>query len=249
MSVILKCESLTVGYQHKAILKDVHFEIHSGEIVTVIGENGAGKSTLLKTIAGILPEISGKVYFEEAVFSQLSLRERAKKMSVLLTDKIHSEYMTCHDVICTGRYAYTNGLGMLSTEDKQAIEDAIEVMNLGNIKDRLFDKLSDGQKQRVMLARAICQNTKMIVLDEPTSFLDIGYKTEIMSTLKKLAKSGVAVLMTMHDLDLAKSVSDRVISLKNGRVDRIGSKEELFTEEYLCELFEVDRNRYREFYR
>lgn len=248
MSAVLRCSSLTVGYDGNPVVNGVNFEIHSGEIVTIIGANGAGKSTLLKTTAGLLPKLDGSIELNGKELITINPKERAKKMSVLLTDKIHSEYMTCYDVVATGRFPYTNGLGMLSGGDKEAIKEAISAMNIEDIQDKLFDKLSDGQKQRVMLARAICQKPEIIILDEPTSFLDIGYKIEIMSQIKKLAEKGISVLMTMHDLDIAKKVSDKVISIKDGKVDRIGASKDLFEEDYLCRLFEVDREAYQTFF-
>ena len=248
MSSILSVESLTAGYGKISIVKDVTFEVQAGEIVTMIGINGAGKSTLLKTVAGLLPIMQGNIFIEGKNLNEIPSKERAKKLAVLLTDKIHSDYMTVYDVIATGRYAYTGNLGILSEEDQKKVEEAIELMNLTSMKEKLFDKLSDGQKQRVMLARAICQETKIIILDEPTSFLDIGYKIEIMSMLKNLASKGIAVLMTLHDLEIARQVSDSVISIKNGCIHKIGSPEELLSDSYLCQLFDVDENLYQKFY-
>lgn len=248
MNAVLKCRSLSAGYHNKPVVSDVNFEIHRGEIVAIIGANGAGKSTLLKTVAGLLPKLDGSIELKEKELTDITPKERARKISVLLTDKIHSEYMTSYDVIATGRYAYTGGLGMLSGEDREAIKEAIHSMDIEEIQDKLFDQLSDGQKQRVMLARAICQKPEIILLDEPTSFLDIGYKIEMMSQIQKMAKNGIAVLMTMHDLDIAKKISDKVISIKDGRVDRIGTSRDLFEEEYLCRLFGVDREAYRSFF-
>lgn len=248
MKVVLECKSLTAGYNKKAVVGDANFKVNRGEIVTIIGANGVGKSTLLKTVAGLLPVIDGDILFGDKKLVDISSREKAKKLSVLLTDKINSDYMTCYDVIATGRYAYTNGLGMLSEDDKKAIDEAISEINIREIQDKHFDKLSDGQKQRVMLARAICQKPEMIILDEPTSFLDIGYKIEIMSMLKKLASNNIAVLMTMHDLDIVKKVSDKVISIKEGKIDKIGTPDEIINDDYLCELFGVDINKYKDFY-
>lgn len=247
-NTILKCNSLTVGYDRKAIVSDINIKINKGEIVTIIGENGAGKSTLLRTIAGFLPIIYGTVLIDEIELSTIPKKELSKKISVLLTDKIHSDFMTCFDVISTGRYAYTNGLGLLSSDDKEAIDNALIATDTKDLKDTLFDKLSDGQKQRVMLARAICQNPEIIILDEPTSFLDIGYKIEIMSILKDLSEKGITVIMTMHDLDIAKKISDKVISIKDGKIDRIGTTDELLSENYLCHLFNLNIEKYREYY-
>lgn len=245
---ILRCVSLSAGYDGKSIVEDISLEVNSGEIVTIIGANGAGKSTLLKTIAGILKPIRGEVFIEDVSMLSMPAKERAKKMSLLLTDKIKSDYMTCYDVVATGRYAYTNSLGLLDSSDKNAVDEAIKAIGIESIKDRLFHQLSDGQKQRVMLARAICQKPQIIILDEPTSYLDIGYKIEIMTILENLAKNGIAVLMTMHDLDIAKKVSDKVISIKDGAVDKIGSTKELFNHKYLCELFDLDEKQYEQFY-
>lgn len=248
MKVVLECKSLTAGYNKKSVVSDVNVEINRGEIVTIIGANGAGKSTVLKTIAGLLPAIDGNILFDGKNLNDISSKEKARKLSVLLTDKINSDYMTCYDVIATGRYAYTNGLGMLSDDDRKAIDEAISEINIKEIQDKLFDKLSDGQKQRVMLARAICQKPEMIILDEPTSFLDIGYKIEIMSMLQKLVKNNITVLMTMHDLDIVKKVSDKIISIKDGKIDKIGMPDEIMNDDYLCELFGVDIDKYKEFY-
>lgn len=245
---ILKCDLLSVGYEKKAIVNDINFEVHSGEIVSVIGANGVGKSTLLKTVAGLLTPVAGTVYMQGEAIDKMNANQRAKNMSLLLTDKIQADYMTAYDVVATGRYAYTGSLGFLSLQDKEAIEVAMEAVSMKDIQDKQFLKLSDGQKQRVMLARAICQEPKVIVLDEPTSFLDIGYKLEIMMILQKLKERGVAILMTMHDLDIAKKVSDRVIGIKAGKVDKIGTADEMFDTDYICELFGVDVEQYKEFY-
>lgn len=248
MSYIVECKSLVVGYGNNQVVSDVNIKVNSGEIVTIIGANGAGKSTLLKTIAGLLPVMSGQILFDGKDMTDISAKEKARFLSILLTDKIHSEYMNCYDVVATGRYAYTNGLGMLSEDDKEEIEKAINMIDIDSFRNQMFDKLSDGQKQRVMLARAICQNPRMIVLDEPTSYLDIGYKLEIMTILRELSKKGIAVLMTMHDLDIAKKVSDTVISIKDGKVDKVGVAEVVLSDDYLCELFNVDIKLYKEFF-
>lgn len=246
--VILQCNSLAVGYSDDALVSNINFEVNSGEIVSIIGVNGAGKSTLLKTVAGLLPAIDGNVFFDRKDLLEIPSKDRAKNLSILLTDKINADYMTCYDVVATGRYAYTNGIGLLSKDDKEAILEAMKAIDIESIQDKLFIKLSDGQKQRVMLARAICQKPKMIILDEPTSFLDIGYKIEIMSILKEMANNNIAVLMTMHDLDIAKKVSDKVISIKDGKIDRIDTPDEMINEKYLCQLFGVESDKYKEFY-
>lgn len=248
MSEIIRLEALSAGYETKAVVSDVNISINRGEIVTIIGVNGAGKSTLLKTIAGILPRVAGKIIIDGTDIGDMDSQVLARKIAILLTDKINADYMTVSDIVATGRYAYTGRLGLLTEDDRKAISDALVMTDTSTLKDKLFDKLSDGQKQRVMLARAICQDTDIIVLDEPTSFLDIGYKIDIMTLLRELADKGITVIMTAHDLSLAGRVSDRVISIKDGRVDREGTAAELISDEYLCELFGVRIDKYKEFY-
>lgn len=245
---ILKCESLSVGYHHKAIVENISFQVHRGEIVSIIGQNGVGKSTLLKTMAGLQPPVSGRVFLGNRELSKVSGNEKARRMSILLTDRLQGEYLSCYEVVATGRYAYTNRLGMLSKEDQIAIRDAMEVIDIVELKDRQFEQLSDGQKQRVMLARAICQKPEIVILDEPTSYLDIGYKIEIMMLLRRLANQGIAILMTMHDLELAAKISDRVICMKDGCVEKTGNASDVFQKEYLCNLFDVNIQEYKEFY-
>lgn len=247
--IILSCENLSVGYEKKVVAGGISFTLHAGEIMAVIGANGAGKSTLLRTVAGLLEAVSGTVSIDGERIEQINKGVLAKKLAILLTDKIESEYMTCEEIVATGRYAYTGALGILTEEDKVAIEEAMATIDILPLRDSLFSKLSDGQRQRVMLARAISANPKIIILDEPTSFLDIGYKIEIMKALKDLAREkGIAVLMSMHDIELVGKIADTVMSIKDGKVDRIGGVTDILTEEYVSQLFGVDIHKYREYY-
>ena len=184
----INMDNLAVGYNGKALIHDICIGIEKGEIVTLIGPNGAGKSTILKSITRQLKIISGNVKIADADLSKLSFRDLSTKMAVVLTDRMKPELMTCHDIVATGRYPYTGKLGILSREDEQKVDEAMEAVHAQELGDRDFNAISDGQRQRVLLARAICQEPEIIVLDEPTSFLDVRYKLELLSILRNMAK-------------------------------------------------------------
>ena len=145
-------------------------------------------------------------------------------MAVVFTEKMKTELMTCEDVVSTGRYPYTGHFGILSKEDHDAVREAMELVHVTEIRHQDFTKISDGQRQRVMLARAICQEPEIIILDEPTSFLDVKYKLEFISVLQELQiKKGLTVIMSLHELELAKIVSDKILCIKEGYVERCGT--------------------------
>lgn len=184
MKQMLHTENLTVGYGKKIILENLSFEIHAGEILTFIGANGAGKSTVLKSIANQLQPIAGTVYLKNQDMRTLSGKEIAKQLSVFLTHRIDPELMTCEDVVISGRYPYTGRFGILSASDWQKVDEAFALVNASAFRYQDFQKISDGQRQRIMLARAICQEPAILILDEPTSFLDIRHKVELLSMIQ-----------------------------------------------------------------
>ena len=181
-------EDLQVGYGGKQILNPVRIGIKKGEILTLVGPNGAGKSTILKSVAAQLPPLGGAVYLDGADLLGMKGTERARRMAVMFTEKVHAEWMTCRDVVAAGRYPYTGRFGVLSEEDWKAVDEAMEAVQVSELRERDFQTLSDGQRQRVMLARALCQEPELLLLDEPTSYLDIRYKLEFMSVLQELAR-------------------------------------------------------------
>ena len=214
---------MCVGYNGKPLVKDIEIRLKKGEILTLIGPNGAGKSTILKSIARQLELISGVVYIGKDSLKRMKREELAKKMSVVFTEKIKAEMMTCEEVVATGRYPYTGKFGVLSEEDDQIVEEAMELVHVTEIRDRAFEKISDGQKQRVMLARAIAQQPEIVILDEPTSYLDVKYKLEFLSILQELKKKkGLTVIMSLHELELAERVSDQIMCVKGEYIDKIG---------------------------
>ena len=169
-------KNLSVGYQGVPLIKNVRLCLEKGEILTLIGPNGAGKTTILKTIIRQLSPLAGVAYLDGRNMAAQSGRELAKRMSVVLTGRLHTEMMTCREVVETGRYPYTGKFGRLSQDDRQVVQRSMELVHVEEISQEDFGKISDGQRQRVMLARALSQEPDLIVLDEPTSFLDIRHK-------------------------------------------------------------------------
>ena len=233
-------KKMCVGYDNKPLIKEMEITLPQGEILSIIGPNGAGKSTVLKSIAAQLRLIDGTVYLGEAVLSEMKADELAKKMSVLFTEKLRVELKNCRDVVATGRYPYTGWFGILSKEDELIVDEVMELTHITDIREKDFDKISDGQKQRVMLARAICQEPEILILDEPTSYLDIKYKLEFLSILQEMReKKGLTVIMSLHELELAKIVSDKILCLKGEYVERYGTPEEIFASNFIEQLFDI----------
>lgn len=238
-------DHLTVGYDKKPLIKDICIGIEKGEIVTLIGPNGSGKSTILKSITRQLKLVGGNVEFDGKNLHELSFRELSTKMAVVLTERMKPELMTCHDIVATGRYPYTGRLGMLTREDEEKVEKAMRAVHAEELGGRDFNAISDGQRQRVLLARAICQEPEVIILDEPTSFLDIRHKLELLAILRRMAKEkGITVIMSLHEIDLAQKISDKVVCVKGDRIAGFGNPEEIFTEEKIRELYGIDNGYY-----
>lgn len=234
-------KDLSVGYNGNSLIRDINIGINKGEIVTLIGPNGSGKSTILKSITRQLKVVRGNVFFDDTSLLKLPYKELASKMAVVLTDRIKTELMTCHDIVATGRYPYTGRLGILTQEDECLVEEAMQAVHAQELGNRDFNAISDGQKQRVLLARAICQDPDVIVLDEPTSFLDVKYKLELLSILERMARQKkITVIMSLHEIDLAQKISDKIICVKGETISHYGSPEEVFTEEIIRELYGIN---------
>lgn len=236
----LKTENLSVGYSGKVLIHDINLSVERGKILTLIGPNGAGKSTILKTITKHLEKIAGVVTIENQNISKWSNKELAKRLSVMLTERISPELMTCEQVVAMGRYPYTNHFGALTPEDKRVVQESLRLVRAEELANRSFSDISDGQRQRIMLARAICQDPDIIVLDEPTSYLDIRHKIELLDILRKMAaEKNVAVVMSLHEIDLAAKISDQIICIKGDRIELFGTPEEVFSDARISELYEI----------
>ena len=241
----LETKDLAVGYHGKPLIEEIPLHVQRGRIVTLIGPNGSGKSTILKTVIGQLPKVSGTVYLDGKTMQERSRNEIARRMAILMTARMEPELMTCRDVVGTGRYPYTGKLGILTSEDRAIVERSLAQVGGLDFADRPFANISDGQRQRILLARALCQQPELIVLDEPTSFLDIRYKLELLTVLKRMVRENdLAVLLSLHELELAERISDTVVCVAGDRIDRIGPPEEIFTREYIAKLYQMEPGKY-----
>ena len=235
-----KMDHLSVGYNKKALIHDICIGIKKGEIVTLIGPNGSGKSTILKSITRQLQIIGGKVYFDDQNLTSLSFRDLSTRM-VVLTERMKPELMTCHDIVATGRYPYTGRLGLLTREDEEKVEEAMRAVHAQELGGRDFNNISDGQRQRVLLARAICQEPDVIILDEPTSFLDIKHKLDLLSILRDMAKmKHITVIMSLHEIDLAQKIADKIICVKGDTISHFGRPEDIFEENMIRDLYDIN---------
>ena len=233
---------LTVGYDGVPLIRDIALSIRRGEIVTLIGPNGSGKSTILKSITRQLKLLGGRVFIAQEELRRLSYRDLSTRMAVVLTERMKPELMTCRDIVATGRYPYTGRLGILSAADEEKVAEAMQAVHALDLQDRDFNAISDGQRQRVLLARAICQEPEIIVLDEPTSFLDIRHKLQLLSILRDMARQkGITVIMSLHEIDLAQKISDRILCVRGDHVWRAGAPEEVFDEDAIRDLYSIDR--------
>ena len=237
---ILRLDGLAVGYGKQPLVGNIELSVRPGQIVTLIGPNGAGKSTILKTVTRQLAPLAGTIWLSGKPLSETDEKALSRTMSILMTQRVDPELMTCEDVVSAGRYPYTGRFGILGDEDRRQIDAAMKLTDVAELRDVDFSRISDGQRQRVMLARAICQEPSVLVLDEPTSYLDIRYKLELLSILRTLARERrVAVVMTLHELELARQISDTLVCVKNGAVDRIGTPREVFSGGYIRRLYDV----------
>lgn len=233
--------SLDAGYHGKPVVEGVDLDIAKGEVVVLIGPNGAGKSTMLKSIVRQLPVVGGKIMIADRNLMSYSYADLSKTMAVVLTDRIRPELMTCRDVVAAGRYPYTGRMGRLTPEDEKKVDEALREVHAEEIEDRDFSAVSDGQRQRIMLARALCQEPDVLVLDEPTSFLDVRYKLEFLTICRRMAKERkITVIMSLHEIDLAMKIADRIVCVDGHHQVRAGTPEEIFSEEKIRELFEID---------
>lgn len=214
--ILLNIERLGIGYTNKnvtnAVARGINITLKSGELVALIGANGIGKSTLLRTISGIQKPLSGQISIDNQNLSDYSALALAQKISLVLTEKLPSSNLTVTEIVALGRQPYTNWIGTLSPTDKNAIHEALELAQVTHLADKKHYELSDGQLQKVMIARALAQETPIIILDEPTTHLDLQHKASLFNLLKKLAKNnGKCILFSTHEIDMAIQMSDQII--------------------------------------
>ena len=236
----LELDGLSVGYHGRPLISDIAFALRPGEILTLIGPNGAGKTTILKSITRHLAAISGAVYIDGRNSRVLDGKSFATKLAVVLTDRVRPELMTCREFAEAGRYPYTGSFGRLTERDREIVDRALAAVHAEEIAEQEIATVSDGQRQRVLLARAICQEPEIIVLDEPTSFLDVKHKIELLEILRAMARErGIAVVMSLHEIDLAEKISDKIVCVKGDAIAGYGPPEAIFRDDFITSLFDI----------
>lgn len=243
--IYFQTKDLSVGYNGQILIHDINIDIEKGKILTLIGPNGAGKSTILKSITRHLSKISGQVFIGKQEIYAWSAKELARQVAVVLTDRIRPELMTCEEVVAMGRYPYTNAMGKMTPRDKEVVAEAMSRVHASDLADRDFTTLSDGQRQRIMLARAIAQEPEIIILDEPTAYLDIRHKIELLDILREMAyEKGITVIMSLHEIDLATKISDYLLCVKGDTIAAFGPPEDILAGDAIDQLYGIEHGSY-----
>lgn len=237
---ILRTEDLTIGYTHAGrghavVAANLNLALRRGELVCLLGPNGAGKSTLMRTLAGLQPALAGRIWLDEDDLLALPPRQLARRLSIVLTERIDAGNLSVRELVAMGRHPYTDWWGALTEHDAEIVRWAIGAVGAVPLADRSVQELSDGERQKVMIARALAQEPLLMMLDEPTAFLDLPRRVEVMGLLRTLARqTGRAILLSTHDLDLALRSADRLWLLSSEGTMHVGAPEDLV----LCKAFE-----------
>jgi iron complex transport system ATP-binding protein len=246
--MILRTDKLSVGYGKRMVVSDINVMLMKGQFVCLLGPNGSGKSTILKTIVRTLAPLDGEIFLNDRKIIQLSNQEMAKTTAVVLTEPVSAGLLSAYDVVMLGRQPHSGLLSRATARDHQIVTDSLNMVNAGNIEQRYFSELSDGEKQKVLLARALAQEPQLIVLDEPTSHLDIKHRIEVMLILRQLTREkGVTVIASLHDIDLAVKVCDVAILIKDEQILACGMPEDVLQEELISQLYGMGRARFNRY--
>ena len=235
MSIALR--HITLAYGRRILLRDVSASVPPGSLTALIGRNGTGKSTLLRAVAGLGAAASGGIELCGKPLAALTPLQRALTVSFVTTDKVRIANLRCRDVVALGRAPYTNWLGQLQGEDKEKVDNAMHLVGMDSYAEKTMDKMSDGECQRIMIARALAQDTPVILLDEPTAFLDLPNRYELCLLLRKLTqKEGKCILFSTHDLDIALSLCDTIMLIDNPQLYSLPTNE-MITSGHIERLF------------
>jgi len=238
---IVDLQHVSIGYQsrkkHTIIASDINVQLHKGTLVCLLGKNGIGKSTLLRSITNVQPVLSGEIYIKGTSIRKFSPAAFSKTISLVLTERLPESNLTVYEIVALGRQPYTNWIGTVTEADKNFIDKALNETNTHHLSDQKINELSDGQLQKVMIARAIAQDTELIILDEPTAHLDIHHKIETFSLLKKLAQEfGKTIIISTHEIQIALQLADELWLMKENSFTA-GSTEVLIDNGSLTSLF------------
>ena len=232
MESILQIKNLAIGYKQrratKVVAKDINVDLNKGELVCLLGPNGAGKSTLMRTISGAQKPLDGQILLGKQVIHEFAPKQLAKKLSLVLTERVQAGMLSAYEVVALGRYPHISWTGKLSAKDHKIIQWAINKTGANELAERVLAELSDGERQKIMVARALAQEPEVMILDEVTAFLDLPRRVEIMQLLRKLAHdTQKAILLSTHDMDLALRSADRIWLLPKGGNLHVGAPEDL----------------------
>ncbi|MBX0356726.1 ABC transporter ATP-binding protein [Halobacillus sp. Nhm2S1] len=239
--VRMSMQDLGIAYGEVKIVEDLNLQIPEGEITTIIGPNGCGKSTILKTMSRLLEPKSGIVYLDGKAIHKESTKEIAKKMAVLPQTPQAPSGLTVYELVSYGRFPHQRGFGKLTDEDRDIIQWALEVTGVQQFSERPIDALSGGQRQKVWIAMALAQGTDLLLLDEPTTYLDLAHQLEVLTLLEKLNKEeGRTIVMVLHDLNHAARFADHLVALNGGKIIKEGTAHEVMTSSVLRRVFNID---------
>ncbi|TDW16458.1 iron complex transport system ATP-binding protein [Breznakia blatticola] len=237
----LQANHIVAGYDKKMILDDVSVDIPDGKITVIIGSNASGKSTLLKTFARLLPVSQGEIKLDGKDIHTIPTKELAQILGLLPQSPIAPEGISVSDLVARGRFPYQKFMGGMSDEDTKAVADALDMMGIAELADRSIDELSGGQRQRVWIAMALAQDTDILFLDEPTTYLDITYQLDILELLKRLNETHkTTIVMVLHDINLSARYADYMIAVKDGEIVAHGTPKEIVTEDTIQHVFGLD---------
>lgn len=231
---------LDIGYDDKIVVKGINFTAKTGQMICLLGPNGAGKTTLLRTISGHLPPISGSVLLNGKHINKINRRDLARDLSVVFTEQTEPGMFTAYEMVSLGRHPYTGFFGKLTNTDKGIVKESMEMVNCYDLRHRYFSTLSDGEKQKVMIARALCQRPMVMILDEPTSHLDVKNKVDVLTILRKMSRdTGITSIISLHDVDLALKTCDVVILVGENRIIDWGSPEDVINADTITSLYNI----------
>ena len=238
---ILATQGLTCGYGNRVIIENMNVRIPDGKVSVIIGANGCGKSTLLKTLARLLSPSAGTVLLDGRAIRDIPTKKLARRLGLLPQSSLVPDGIRVCELVARGRFPYQQFMRGLQEEDYAAASEAMELMGVADLRDRPVDALSGGQRQRVWIAMALAQQTDVLLLDEPTTYLDIAYQVEILDLLAELNRTrGTTVAMVLHDINLSARYADYMFALKAGRLVREGTPREVVTADLIREVFDLD---------